>query len=594
MLLRLTESFEQVPRTLSLVWRTSRAASVAIAALTVAGAFLPLALAYGGKRTIDAVVDGHREATLYWVGFELVVVVLQALVMRLQGLVRTLLGSRLSIDVNVAILEKAVTLELRHFEDPEFYDRLTRARREASSRPLAVVTDTFGLIQSVLTLGGYVVLLVQFSWLAVGGLVVAALPATIAEMRFAAAYYRMRNRRAPETRRLNYLEHVLANDGHVKEVKLFGLGPTILARYRALGEEVHAEDKALSIKRAVWGYLLSLVATGTFYGCYAVLAVAAALKELTLGDLTLYVVAFRSGQQAFQAILGGISGMYEHNLYMTNLFGYLDGPEGRPPAAPAPGVAATPGTGITFEKVGFRYPGQQTWAVRGLDLVIPPGQSLALVGHNGSGKTTIVKLLTGLYEPTEGRVLLDGQDLRTIDKDALRRRIAVLFQDFNQYQLTLRENVGFGSVAHLGDEGRTRRALEQGGATDVAAGLPSGLDTALGRWFKQEGVELSGGQWQRVALARAFMREEADILVLDEPTAALDAEAEQAVYERFRALAKGRTTVLISHRFPTVRAADRILVLEGGEVVEQGSHAELLAQDGTYARLFRLQAAGYL
>ncbi len=593
MLGRLTESFEQVPRTLRLVWRLAPGATLAIALLTLVGAALPLALAYGGKRTIDAVVDGHREGALYWVGFELVAVVLQALVGRLQSLVRTLLASRLSIEINMAILEKAVTLELRHFEDPEFYDRLTRARREASSRPLAVVSDTFGFIQSVLTLGGYIALLVQFSWLAVGGLVVAALPATIAEMRFSAEYFRMRNRRAPETRRLNYLEHVLANDGHVKEVKLFGLGPTILQRYRTLGEEVHAEDRALSIRRAVWGYLLSLVATGTFYGCYAFLAVAAALKQLSLGDLTLYVVAFRSGQQAFQSILYGISGMYEHNLYMTNLFTFLDGPAGRP-AAPAPVAAAAQGTGIAFEGVGFRYPGQETWAVRGLDLVIPPGQSLALVGHNGSGKTTIVKLLTGLYEPTEGRVLLDGQDLRTLDKDALRRRIAVLFQDFNQYQLTLRENVAFGSVAHLGDDERTRRALAQGGATDVAAGLPAGLDTSLGRWFKETGVELSGGQWQRVALARAFMREEADILVLDEPTAALDADAEQAVFERLRALAKGRTTVLISHRFPTVRTADRILVLEGGEVVEQGSHAALLAKDGTYARLFRLQAAGYL
>ena len=321
------------------------------------------------------------------------------------------------------------------------------------------------------------------------------------------------------------------------------------------------------------------------------LALAAAAARITIGELTLYLVAFRQGQQAFQSILTAIGGMYEDNLYMSNLFQYLDVET----APPVPLLSATnegAERGIRFEGVGFRYPGQENFALRGIDLFLPAGQSVALVGENGAGKTTLIKLLTRLYEPTEGRILLDGRDLRAWDEEALRRRIGVIFQDFNRYQLTLRENVSAGGFEHAHDEPRIGRAVESGGATEVVAALTAGLDTQLGRWF-QDGVELSGGQWQKVALARAFMREEADVLVLDEPTAALDAEAEAAVFERFRALAQGRTTLLISHRFSTVRTADRILVLEHGRIVEQGSHEELVGSPTRYARLFTLQAAGY-
>jgi ATP-binding cassette subfamily B protein len=288
--------------------------------------------------------------------------------------------------------------------------------------------------------------------------------------------------------------------------------------------------------------------------------------------------------------------MYEDNLYMSNLFAYLAF-DPRPKAPEAPQDAASEPTrkelGIRFEGVGFRYPGRDAWALRGIDLFIPAGQSLALVGHNGAGKTTFIKLLTRLYEPSEGRILLDGKDLRAWEHETLRARVGVVFQDFNQYQLSLRENVGLGSVEHREDEERVGRAVDRGGATDVVASMKGGLGAQLGRWFK-EGVELSGGQWQKIALARAFMREEADILVLDEPTAALDAEAEHAVFERFRALAEGRTTILISHRFPTVRMADRIVVIEGGRLLEEGTHASLVAQGGRYAELFSLQAKGYL
>ncbi|WP_441290842.1 ABC transporter ATP-binding protein [Sorangium sp. KYC3313] len=598
---RLRDSFAYTPRTLQLVWRSSKAASVALGALTLAAAALPLGVAYVGKAITDAVVARDERAALVWVSVELGLVAALALAQRGLSLTRQLLGARLSIDIHGMILEKALSLSLVHFEDPEFYDQLTRARREASSRPAAVVTESFSLVQNLITLAGYAALLVGFSALAVLALVLAAVPATVAEARFSGAAFRLRNWRSPEARRLNYLEYVLANDGHAKEVKLFGLGPTFLERYRALATSFYREDSALAVRRAGWSFGLSLLGTAAFYGCYGAMAAGAAAGRISLGEMVLYVAAFRQGQQAFQAVLAGVGGMYEHNLYMSNLFQYLAIPTGEPPAPPAgSGDAPAPppagdarDRGVRFEGVGYRYPGQSRWALRGIDLHIPSGQSLALVGHNGAGKTTFIKLLARLYEPTEGRILLDGKDLRAWEPGALRRRIGVVFQDFAQYQLTLRENVGLGSVEHLADEPRVARAVAEGGADEVVTVVPGGLDAQLGRWFKG-GVELSGGQWQKVALARAFMREQADILVLDEPTAALDAEAEHAVFQRFRSLSKGRTTIVISHRFPTVRMADRIVVLDGGRVVEEGTHDELVARGQRYARMFALQAEGYL
>jgi ATP-binding cassette, subfamily B, bacterial len=590
-LARLRESFAHTPRTLRLVWRSSPRGSLILGLLTLVAALLPLAVAYAGKAIMDAVVLRDSQATLRWVLFELGLIALTALSQRALSLTRSLIGARLGLDINAMILEKALSLELRHFEDAEFYDQLTKARREASSRPLSVVSESFQLVQNMITLAGYIALLIKFNGLVVLALIAAAIPATIAEVRFSSAAFRIRNWRSPDARKLNYLEYVLANDDHAKEVKLFGIGPILLERYRSLGESFYEEDKKLAVRRAGWAYGLSLIGTGAFYGCYAWMAIEAARGLRTPGELILYVVAFRQGQQAFQSILAAIGGMYEDNLYMSNLFAYLAINVDPPPAIAAAG--ALDEEGIRFEGVGFRYPGQTGWALQDVNLTIKKGESLALVGHNGAGKTTFIKLLTRLYEPTEGRILLDGRDLRAWEPEALRRRIGVVFQDFNQYQLKLRENVGLGSVDHREDAPRIERAVDRGGATEVVRGLMKGLDTQLGRWFK-DGTELSGGQWQKVALARAFMREEADILVLDEPTAALDAESEHAVFVRFRALAEGRTTILISHRFPTVRMADRIIVLEGGRVIEEGTHSSLVEQGGRYAHLFSLQAQGYL
>ncbi len=579
---------------LLLAWRSSPVAAALLIGLTALMALLPLGVAYLGKACVDAVVARAETRALWLVGAECLLVAVLLVISRLGGLWRALLGTRLALFVNLQILAKALTLELRHFQDSEFYDQLTRARREASARPLAMASELLAIAQSLLTLLGFVGLLFRFSGFSVMVLLLAALPAAAAEVRLSQAAFAQRHLRAADTRRLGYLEYILSSDEHAKEMLTLGLGPTLLERYRQLGSSLVGEEQGLLVRRTLWGTLLGQIGTLSFYGCYLIIVSMAAAGHITLGDLTLYVVAFRQGQQAFSAMLMSLGALYEHDLYLANLLDFLAIPTGRAlPPVPRDVPALQSERGIRFVGVGFRYPGQDQFALRDLHLFIPAGRSLALVGHNGAGKSTFLKLLTGLYEPTEGCILLDGCDLRNLPPAELRRRMAVVFQDFNQYQFSVRENVGYGSPEHLQDEERLIRAVQRGGAREFVSSLPEGVDTQLGRWFAK-GVELSGGQWQRIALARAFMREEADILILDEPTAALDADAEQEIFEHFHKRSAGRTVLLISHRFATVRMADHIVVIENSRIVEQGTHTELVKIAGRYADMFQMQARGYL
>jgi ATP-binding cassette, subfamily B, bacterial len=582
-------------RALALVWATNRGLTVIIAALTLVAGLLPPAIAAVGAFIVDGVVEaqgtGSPWVPLGWVAVELGLVVALAAVQRGQNVCQSLLRAELGHRVNRMILEKALTLDLTHFEDSAFYDKLTRARRQASSRPLSLVNRTFSLVQQGITLASYAGLLWTFSPLAVGVLVVAGLPAFFVETRFSGEAFRLFKWRSPETRQQMYLETVLAREDHAKEVQLLGLGPTLLSRYTRIFDRVYAEDRSLTLRRGAWGLAMGLLSTLAFYGAYAWIAVAAVFGSITLGAMTMYLVIFKQGQGAFSSALGTIGGMYEDNLYVSLLYEYLEQETGR--EADGGGLAGPdPGDGLRFEDVWFTYPGAAAPALRGVSLHLPPGRKLALVGENGSGKTTLVKLMTRLYRPSSGRITLDGLDLDRWDPVALRARIGVLFQDFVRYQLTVGENIGVGDVDALEDRDRQEAAADRALATPVLERLPAGLDTQLGRWFA-DGQELSGGQWQKVALARLFMRETADLLILDEPTAAMDAEAEARLFEEFRARTEGRMAVVISHRFSTVRMADHIVVLHRGEVVEEGDHAALMARGGRYARLFELQARGY-
>ncbi|MEJ1931852.1 ABC transporter ATP-binding protein [Nostoc sp. NIES-2111] len=593
--------FRYSGRAINLVWTTSRSMTIILATLTLVAGLLPAAIAYIGKLIVDAVVTSSQVNSggngvvniyqpLFYVGLEAIAVALLAGSQRgltiCQSLLRVLLGQR----VNVLILEKALTLDLAHFENSEFYDKITNARREASIRPLSLVNRTFGLVQNALSLVTYGVLLVNFSLWAVVALILAAMPAFIAETRFAGEAFRLFSWRAPETRQQHYIENLLGREDFVTEVKLYQLGEMLLGRYHNVFKQLYGEDRDLTVRRGMWGYLLSLVSTAAFYVAYAWIVIETVLGKISLGDMTMYLTVFRQGQSTFANALTSIGGMYEDNLYLSNLYEFLEEKVTQPWGNATRGIK--PQDGIRFEKVSFTYPGSSKPALRNISLHLKPGEKLAIVGENGSGKTTLIKLLTRLYTPDSGRILLDGVDLQEWNVDALRRRIGVIFQNFVRYQFTIGENIGVGDVENLGDTSRWQLAAQKGLAQQFIEKLPESFQTQLGRWFKG-GQELSGGQWQKIALARAFMRTQADILVLDEPTSAIDAQAEYEIFNHFRAVTQNQMVFLISHRFSTVRMADKILVIENGEVVEQGTHEELLADGGRYARLFLLQAAGY-
>ena len=583
-------------RAMDLVWTTSRSLTLALAILTLVAGVLPAAIAYVGQLIVDGVVEAmsadspDTRRVIWLVVLEAIIVIVVAASQRgisaCQSLLRALLGQR----VNVMILEKALTLQLAHFEDSEFYDKLTQARREASSRPLSLVNRTFGLVQNAISLTSYAVLLFAFSPWAVLILILAGLPSFFAEAKFSGDAFRLFRWRSPDTRMQIYLETVIAREDGVKEVKLFQLGPRLLQRYRDIFNKLFVEDRRLTIRRDTWGFFLGLLSTAAFYGAYSWIVITTINGHITLGAMTMYLVLFRQGQSAVAAILSSISGMYEDNLYLSNLYDYLGQPV---PGRQGDAVSGPDKSqGLEFKNVSFTYPGATQKTLNNVSLQIRPGESLALVGENGSGKTTLIKLLTRLYEPSDGVILLDGLEYQAWDVEALRQRIGVIFQDFGRYQFSVGENIGAGDVRYIDDAERWEDAAESGMAAPFINEMPDGYDTQLGRWFKG-GRELSGGQWQKIALSRAFMRSEADILVLDEPTAAMDAASEAAIFDHFRSESGNKMTILISHRFSTVRAADQIIVIHEGEIIESGNHETLLELDGQYAGLFRLQAKGY-
>jgi ATP-binding cassette subfamily B protein len=597
---KLRDSALNVRRAFGLVWSSHPASATAMLACTLIGSALPASQAWVGKLIVDTVVTAMNaqagameglQAALPYLALEFGLLVLQATNGQARSFAEHVLHARINLSINARIIRKALDLDLTHFENAEFYDKLQNARREADWRSLQIVNGGFYLMQNVITLLSFAGLLFLFSpWLAVL-LFAATIPAFIAQSRYAELNFRVLSWRAPEARRLQYLEYLLTDYDAVKEVKLFNLGEPLLGRYADLFWKFLREDQAIARKRSLASLGWGLLATLSYYGAYAWIVWRAVEGNITLGDMTMYLGISRSSQGMFEAIFYGLSDLYENGLFMSNLFAFL---ELQPQMVIAANPLPTPRAirkGIEFRNVSFKYEGHDQYALRNVNLIIRPGEKIALVGRNGAGKTTLIKLLTRLYDPTEGQITLDGVDLRDYDLRELRQRIGVIFQDFVRYHLAASENVGFGQIEALEDRSRIVGAAQKSGADPVIAALPEGYDTMLGRWWSK-GRDLSGGEWQKIALARAFMRD-CEVIVLDEPTAALDAENEMRVFQQFRELTEDRMAVLISHRFSTVRMADQIYVIEEGQITERGSHADLLALGGTYARLFTLQAESY-
>ncbi len=592
--------FRYSGRAIELVWSTSHALTVALALLTLVAGLLPAGVAFVGAHIVDAVVNASKvwaasgsaplRPVFEWVALEGVLVAALAGAQRGLSLCQSLLRAQLGQRVNVMILEKALTLELAHFEDSEFYDKLTRARREASSRPLSLVTRTFGLGQNAISLLSYGTLLFQFSPWAVAVLLLAGLPAFFAETKFSGDAFRLFRWRSPETRMQLYLETVLAREDHAKEVKLFGLGPLLLQRYRDIFHTLYRADRDLAVRRDSWGFVLGLLGTLALYGAYAWIAASTVMARITLGQMTMYLPLFRQGQSAVSAMLSAIGGMYEDNLYLSTLYEYLETPV---PTRHRPGAAR--------RQARRRHP------LRAGQLHLPRRQRTRAARHRPAHPT---RRIAGPGRPKWFRQDHPDQaahapvHARPRPHPARRHRPA-------------RVGRGRAAAAHRRDlpglrplpdaRGRKRRrwrrqpfrgrgtlarGRDKGMASDFIDSLPAGFETQLGKWFN-DGRELSGGQWQKIALARAFMRSRADILVLDEPTAAMDAQAEATIFEHFRELSGGRIAILISHRFSTVRMADQIIVIQDGRIIERGDHEQLMAESGHYAHLFSLQAQGY-
>ena len=599
-------ALRHLPRLLRLVWDTEPRYVVGIFTLRIARALVPLGVLWIGKLIVDEVVQAVATAgaggPVPWMrlaellAIELAIALVGEGLSRISALLESLLGDLFANRTSVELMRHAATLDLEQFEDAEIYDKLERARRQTVGR-IGLFTLLLSTVQDGITLATLgVALAVYVPWLLLL-LVVAVLPSLLGETHFASLGYSLLYSWTPERRQLDYLRYIGASDVSAKELKLFGLSDFLVGRYARLSQEFYEANKALAVRRSLVSSSLAAVGTLGYYGAYAVIIYLTVIGYrspagvFTIGVLTFLAGSFRQSRDLIQRILLSLSQVYEQALYLDDLFSFL---ALQPSIRPQTGARQVPvpiRVGFTFENVGFRYPGSSEWAVRGLDFSLAPGERIALVGENGAGKTTLVKLLARLYDPSEGRILLDGVDLREYDVDSLRRNVGVIFQDFVRYDFLLKENIAVGDIDRREDEPLIESAAQRSLADSVAARMPSGYGQMLGKRF-EGGVNLSGGEWQKVALARAYMRD-AQLLILDEPTAALDARAEYEVFLRFAELTADRMAVLISHRFSTVRMADRILVLQGGKLVEQGTHEALVAQGGLYSELFQLQAAGY-
>lgn len=600
-------ALRNLPPFIRLVWETSPGLTIAQGLVRLLRALLPVVMLYVGKLIIDEVValaqsprpgesfeqwkaSGALARITMLIAVEFGLAIASDILTRLVGLVDTLLSERVGTETSLRLMRHAATLDLEDFEDSELQDSLERARRQASGR-MTLMGQIFNQVQDVVTIASFAVGLVVYApWLMVL-LAVALIPSFIGEAHFNAKSYWLNYHRAPERRELDYVRQTAASVETAKEVKIFNLNPFLIERYRTLAESFFNANKRIAIRRAGWGGLLATIGTVAYYIAYAYIVWRTIRGEFSIGDLTFLAGSFRRLHQMMEGLLLGFTQLASQALYLDDLFSFFEiGPEIDSPPSPRP-FPRPIREGFVFDDVGFRYPGAERWAVRHLSFTLQAGEVLALVGENGAGKTTLVKLLSRLYDPDEGRILLDGHDLRGYDLFELRANIGVIFQDFVRFHLTAAENIAVGRIEARGDRERIAAAAAQSGADQVIARLPGGYDQVIGKRFRK-GIDLSGGEWQKIAIARAYMRD-AQLLILDEPTAALDARSEFEVFQRFKELSHGKTAVLISHRFSSVRMADRIVVLGDGMVEAVGTHEELLQRGGRYAELFELQAAGY-